>query len=67
MNGTKKINRFKFFNFVNQIYLPCITVTRPPMIKNIAANQAYMYINAGINTIMIAIIIPSTNIAPPLI
>lgn len=42
-------------------------VTKPPIIRNIAANQAYMYINAGINTIMIAIIIPSTNIALPLI
>ncbi len=41
-------------------------VTRPPMISIIAANHAYMYMNAGINTMTSAIIIPIINIAPPL-
>ena len=57
-----------FFNYklYNWSYPPVIKLTMPPIISSIAASQAYIYINAGSNTITIAIIIPSTNIAPPL-
>jgi hypothetical protein len=59
----KKRRRFKVF----KVYPPDNMVKRPPIMSSIAAIQAYMYIKAGINTMMIAIMIPSTNIVPPLI